>query len=29
VRMAAMAVMDAQIRDGSGPTPEVRSLLTT
>jgi malate dehydrogenase (oxaloacetate-decarboxylating)(NADP+) len=29
VRMAAMAVMDAQIRDGSGPTSEVRAAVTS
>ena len=29
VRMAAMAVLDAQIRDGSGPTPEVRAAVTS
>ena len=29
VRMAAMAVMDAQIRDGSGPSAEVRAAVTS
>jgi len=29
VRMAAMAVMDAQIRDGQGTSPEVRRLVTS
>jgi malate dehydrogenase (oxaloacetate-decarboxylating)(NADP+) len=29
VRMAAMAVLDAQIRDGGAPSPEVRSLITS
>jgi hypothetical protein len=27
VRMAAMAVMDAQIRDGSAPSHEVRNAV--
>ena len=29
VRMAAMAVMDAQIRDGASPSAEVRALITS
>jgi hypothetical protein len=29
VRMAAMAVLDAQVRDGQPASPEVRSLITS